>query len=128
MSYLRNISIRRQLTWIIMLTTGAALLVAIAAFAWHDLRSYRRDRAAEAAMRAEIVGNLCTAALTFGGADIAKEAVEGLRADPHVMSAMVFNAAGKPFASYARAGLASTARSEERRVGKECRSRWSPYH
>ena len=25
-------------------------------------------------------------------------------------------------------GLAVLARSEERRVGKECRSRWSPYH
>src|SRR2546427_12026856 len=24
--------------------------------------------------------------------------------------------------------LAETTRSEERRVGKECRSRWSPYH
>ena len=24
--------------------------------------------------------------------------------------------------------LADPARSEERRVGKECRSRWSPYH
>ena len=24
--------------------------------------------------------------------------------------------------------LASKKRSEERRVGKECRSRWSPYH
>ena len=24
--------------------------------------------------------------------------------------------------------VANTARSEERRVGKECRSRWSPYH
>jgi len=24
--------------------------------------------------------------------------------------------------------LATLARSEERRVGKECRSRWSPYH
>ena len=23
---------------------------------------------------------------------------------------------------------AATSRSEERRVGKECRSRWSPYH
>ena len=23
---------------------------------------------------------------------------------------------------------AATVRSEERRVGKECRSRWSPYH
>src|SRR5258705_1259293 len=26
------------------------------------------------------------------------------------------------------APLESTRRSEERRVGKECRSRWSPYH
>ena len=25
-------------------------------------------------------------------------------------------------------GIPSGARSEERRVGKECRSRWSPYH
>src|SRR3712207_8909870 len=25
-------------------------------------------------------------------------------------------------------GKADTKRSEERRVGKECRSRWSPYH
>ena len=25
-------------------------------------------------------------------------------------------------------GYASDMRSEERRVGKECRSRWSPYH
>jgi len=28
----------------------------------------------------------------------------------------------------AAAKAPSTARSEERRVGKECRSRWSPYH
>src|SRR3712207_9550403 len=27
-----------------------------------------------------------------------------------------------------REGVALTGRSEERRVGKECRSRWSPYH
>src|SRR3712207_8829814 len=26
------------------------------------------------------------------------------------------------------AGISEGARSEERRVGKECRSRWSPYH
>ena len=28
----------------------------------------------------------------------------------------------------ARANLSILRRSEERRVGKECRSRWSPYH
>src|SRR3712207_9057493 len=32
----------------------------------------------------------------------------------------------KPLAQ--RAGLGWQGRSEERRVGKECRSRWSPYH
>ena len=28
----------------------------------------------------------------------------------------------------ARADIGIAMRSEERRVGKECRSRWSPYH
>ena len=33
------------------------------------------------------------------------------------------------FYSYASVdGVGQMARSEERRVGKECRSRWSPYH
>src|SRR5438309_10598593 len=31
-------------------------------------------------------------------------------------------------ASISRWITASSSRSEERRVGKECRSRWSPYH
>src|SRR5215203_2151156 len=31
-------------------------------------------------------------------------------------------------AAVGRAGAADVVRSEERRVGKECRSRWSPYH
>src|SRR5256885_1679381 len=34
--------------------------------------------------------------------------------------------AGRLLEQYARRMLAD--RSEERRVGKECRSRWSPYH
>src|SRR6266540_4444960 len=39
-------------------------------------------------------------------------------------------AGADPFAEAegSRATLAVTDRSEERRVGKECRSRWSPYH
>src|SRR3712207_9226866 len=35
------------------------------------------------------------------------------------------NMLGKTLAQYCSN---DTARSEERRVGKECRSRWSPYH
>ena len=32
------------------------------------------------------------------------------------------------YVDYLIAGSSAEARSEERRVGKECRSRWSPYH
>ena len=32
------------------------------------------------------------------------------------------------FHDYKAAGVEKDKRSEERRVGKECRSRWSPYH
>ena len=36
---------------------------------------------------------------------------------------------GLSISSFIRMTLSSVAnRSEERRVGKECRSRWSPYH
>ena len=35
---------------------------------------------------------------------------------------------GPSFAPDSPVGRARAARSEERRVGKECRSRWSPYH
>src|SRR5258708_24428009 len=37
-------------------------------------------------------------------------------------------APGFPAADFSGCGASVFARSEERRVGKECRSRWSPYH
>src|SRR5258705_415081 len=36
--------------------------------------------------------------------------------------------AGDTVQLYNGTGIGSPVRSEERRVGKECRSRWSPYH
>ena len=44
--------------------------------------------------------------------------------DP-VLSALMEQAAAH---NQTVAAAAATTRSEERRVGKECRSRWSPYH
>ena len=37
-------------------------------------------------------------------------------------------ACGPTVYNYIHIGNARPLRSEERRVGKECRSRWSPYH
>jgi len=48
--------------------------------------------------------------------------IEPYRTEPHAWQtsawARIVRRAGRPF----------VVRSEERRVGKECRSRWSPYH
>ena len=52
--------------------------------------------------------------VTFGQAAIMKANARKVR--------RLYN--GKVLAGFA----GSVARSEERRVGKECRSRWSPYH
>src|SRR3989442_5454290 len=41
---------------------------------------------------------------------------------------LVQEIAGGLFAQRLRAATEQLRRSEERRVGKECRSRWSPYH
>src|SRR3712207_6993847 len=60
--------------------------------------------------------------------------VEAAGDEPDVDSAadsLRVSAEGLPFGQGShswRVVLPSQARSEERRVGKECRSRWSPYH
>src|SRR5687768_11700343 len=41
---------------------------------------------------------------------------------------LVVNASLKPARSTTATAASLWMRSEERRVGKECRSRWSPYH
>ena len=49
----------------------------------------------------------------------AEEAVKHIKSGDRVV---VTHATGEPIL------LTDAMRSEERRVGKECRSRWSPYH
>src|SRR5689334_7844413 len=52
----------------------------------------------------------------------------GRGADVDVGLRVVLVSRREPDADRARRLAAPGARSEERRVGKECRSRWSPYH
>src|SRR5712664_4356636 len=58
--------------------------------------------------------------------DQARSIYEGVLRDVDSLDAD--NPEGGTQAGEGSGGLAREARSEERRVGKECRSRWSPYH
>ena len=57
-----------------------------------------------------------------GGDAASPDASEPEEKRPHDDRTFSVDEASLPF------GPATGARSEERRVGKECRSRWSPYH
>src|SRR3712207_8546425 len=59
---------------------------------------------------------------TDQGSDIFAQVVLGAR------SSLLLGAAAAALATLLATTLGILARSEERRVGKECRSRWSPYH
>src|SRR2546425_12687883 len=66
----------------------------------------------------------------FGGRPILQDLRGKLRG--RAIGLLGPNGAGKTTLIHTLLGFhppaAGTARSEERRVGKECRSRWSPYH
>ena len=53
---------------------------------------------------------------------------ESVGADKEVVSEFVFNTSMTGYVEVLTDPSYAGQRSEERRVGKECRSRWSPYH
>ena len=64
---------------------------------------------------------------SFGGLKVTNDVSLALRAG--IVTTLVGpNGAGKTTLFNLMTGHLTPERSEERRVGKECRSRWSPYH
>ena len=54
--------------------------------------------------------------------------VYNFSAGPSMLPEKVLRQAQAELLEYGDSGQSVMERSEERRVGKECRSRWSPYH
>jgi signal transduction histidine kinase/CheY-like chemotaxis protein len=100
-----RLSIRRKLTLITMATSSAALLVACIAFVLFDVRSFRRKMADDLSVVAEGIGINSTAALQFDSPESGAEILSALRAYPHIVSALIFDAEGRPFAAYRRPRL-----------------------
>ena len=75
-------------------------------------------------VKAELEKTNNVEAATVVGTVVAKKALEkGITTVVYDRGGFVYEGKVKALAEAAR-----EARSEERRVGKECRSRWSPYH
>ena len=101
---LRDYSIRKKLTWISMLTSGAALVLACAAFLAYEWTAFRGELLARLSTQAQIVGSNSAAALLFQDQPAAEQTLAALKAEPEIRAAAIYNREGQRFASYSRQG------------------------
>lgn len=96
-------SISRRLTLMNMAASGAALLLACAAFFIYDLVDFRATMERELSIRAQIVGATTVSTLVFDDPQKAEATLSALDASPSILSGALYTLEGKPFATYTRA-------------------------
>ena len=105
MKAFRNLSIQRKMTWIMMLTSSGALVLACLAFISYDRISFRSSMVSELEILAEIIGANSTAAVLFDSNQDAVETLSSLEANPHIIAAVIYSGSGDVFAQYHRTNL-----------------------
>jgi PAS domain S-box-containing protein len=95
-----NSPIRRKLMTMILLTSGVVLLLTCAAFLAYEFVTFRQAAVRQLATLGEIIAANSTAAVAFNNPDDARETLAALRAEPHVVAAILYDRSGRPFARY----------------------------
>jgi two-component system, sensor histidine kinase and response regulator len=97
---LYNLSIRRKLIALLLLTNFIVLGLVASAFVVNEASMFRSGSRTELAALAEIIGNNTSAAVAFNDRLAATETLSGLRAKPQIRSAFVILKNGFVLASY----------------------------
>ncbi len=98
MAFIRNLSIKRRLTIINMSTTGIVLLLAVFSLFANYYFSLRHSLIEELTLHAKMIGQNCTAALSFSDQAAAREMLDALKADRNIVYAAVHTNDGALFA------------------------------
>jgi signal transduction histidine kinase len=98
----RDYSIPKRLTWMNMLVSGAALLLASAGFFAYDLYTFRTSTLVNLGIQAQIIGSNSISAVLFDDPHAAETTLSALQASPHVMFAEIYTPDGSRFAGYRR--------------------------
>jgi signal transduction histidine kinase/ActR/RegA family two-component response regulator len=97
-------SIKNKLLAIAMVTSGAAVLAAYAAFITSDYISLRQAEVKKLSILAEVTSHNVRAAVAFNDVDAARADLEALEAETYVVAAAVYTPEGHLFAVYERPG------------------------
>lgn len=83
-----------------MLTSLVALLITMTVLAVYDRASFRQQILADVDVLAGVIGENASSTIAFNDRQAAESTLAALRAQPHIVSAYLFDRDGKPFASY----------------------------
>jgi len=99
---LQNLSIKRKLTLITMLTSSLALILSSVSFLIYDLVSFRHLLTQDLMTQAEIIGYNSAGALEFKDEAAATATLAALTAKEDIVTAVLYRPDGKIFAHYFR--------------------------
>ena len=99
---LQNLSIKRKLTLITMLTSSIALILSAASFLIYDLISFRHLLSQDLITQAEIIGYNSAGAMEFKDEPAATATLSALTAKEDIVAAVLYSRDGKMFAHYFR--------------------------
>src|SRR5216683_5381640 len=100
----RNYSITKRLTMMNILVSGAALLMACSAFVAYDVVTVRQAMVHNLSIQAQITGSNSVSALLFSDPQSAENTLSALQVAPNIVSAGIYTAEGRVFASYSPDG------------------------
>ncbi|HKV81913.1 MAG TPA: ATP-binding protein [Candidatus Sulfotelmatobacter sp.] len=97
---LQNLSIKRKLMLITMLTSSVALVLSSVSFLIYDLISFRRQLSQDLMTQAAIIGFNSGAAMAFKDESAATATLSALKAKDDIVAAALYSPEGKVFAHY----------------------------
>jgi signal transduction histidine kinase/CheY-like chemotaxis protein len=103
---LQNLSIKRKLTLITMLTSSLALILSSASFLIYDLVSFRHLLSQDLMTQAQIIGYNSAGAMEFKDEAAATATLSALTAKEDIVTAVLYKPDGKIFAHYSRGNIA----------------------
>ncbi|HXT11956.1 MAG TPA: ATP-binding protein [Candidatus Angelobacter sp.] len=96
----QDISIKRKLTAIIMIASTVALLLVVAGFVTYERHTFRNTLVSDLSTLGQIIGDRCTADLSYEKPDDAEDTLRALRMEKHVVAAALYDSSGQLFARY----------------------------
>src|ERR1700691_3077884 len=101
----RDLSIRGKLALLIMTASAFAVILACVGFAIYERQRFHTDIADELATLADTLGANTAASLALNDQKTAREMLEALRTEHHILGACLYDIHGRMFAEYRRADL-----------------------